>query len=265
MNLFDFQEPNPNHFRQKLTAVENGKGILDVDTVKGCSRGMHSYPVGGCYGECYAFKTARRFGFDFSVSISRKLFRSNMGKVFFTVKNHSAAWYRVGTTGDPCHDWGNTIHVCEQLSRTQKTPVIVTKHWIPISEDGLQRLRRLGTVINTSTSGMDSEQEIQHRTNQHLRLKDFGIKAILRVVTCLFGLSEWARACHEKQAYLLSLVPVIDTPLRIRKSNARVINGDILADKVEDSIGGGGRYISINSSNAYLGACKNCPDQCGTK
>ena len=53
-------------YRGEVTAVENGKGVLDVDTVKGCSCGMASYPSGGCYGECYANKAARRYGIDFS-------------------------------------------------------------------------------------------------------------------------------------------------------------------------------------------------------
>src|SRR5678809_1220036 len=41
-----------------LTATENQKGVLDVDTVKGCTLGMQAQPSGGCYGECFAAKTA---------------------------------------------------------------------------------------------------------------------------------------------------------------------------------------------------------------
>jgi len=29
-----------------LTAVENAKGVLDVDTVKGCTQGMNAHPDG---------------------------------------------------------------------------------------------------------------------------------------------------------------------------------------------------------------------------
>jgi hypothetical protein len=38
-------------YRPFLTATENRKGVLDVDTVKGCQMGMHAYPRGGCYGD----------------------------------------------------------------------------------------------------------------------------------------------------------------------------------------------------------------------
>lgn len=35
-----------------ITAVENQKGVLDVDTVKGCASGMNAHPNGGCYDDC---------------------------------------------------------------------------------------------------------------------------------------------------------------------------------------------------------------------
>ena len=92
-----------------LTAVENSKGVLDVDTVKGCTLGMRAYPGTGCYGECYANKIATRYGIDFTVSVSRKLTPYNRATIFCTVRDHPASWYRIGTTGEPCHDWDNTL------------------------------------------------------------------------------------------------------------------------------------------------------------
>lgn len=142
-----------------LSVSENRKGVLDVDTVKGCSRGMAAYPDGGCYGCCYAATTAARYGIDFSVSVSRKLVHGEWADVFRAVKSHGATWYRVGTAGDPCHDWENTLSVCESLVRTGKTPVIITKHWLRLSDADIVRLRNLGAVVNTSTSGLDSEAE----------------------------------------------------------------------------------------------------------
>ena len=219
---------NRNCYRPVLTVIENGKGVLDVDTVKGCTEGMRAYPNGGCYGECYAYKAANRYGIDFSKSVSRKLLPSRAALIFHTIKKHSAAWYRVGVAGDPCHDWENTISVCEALRYSGKIPVIVSKHWITLSDDQIERFRALSAVFNTSTSGLDTDTEIQYRVKQVGRLRAAGIRSVCRVVTCKFGTSEWAKACKEKQDYLLSLAPIIDTPLRANGQNEHVINGDII-------------------------------------
>ena len=166
-----------------LTAIENHKGVLDVDTVKGCTLGMRSNPDGGCYGECYANKIANRYGIDFSFSVTRKLTPANRADVFCTVRDHHSSWYRIGVTGEPCHDWDSTIDVCETLQGTDKTPVIITKHWIPFSNDHIQRLYQLGAVVNTSVSGLDTSAQIKQRVAQIDRLKSIGVHSITRVVT----------------------------------------------------------------------------------
>ena len=56
--LFDITRM-PRLYHDSITAFENGKGCMDVDTVKGCSAGMQGEPD-GCYGECYAAKIANR-------------------------------------------------------------------------------------------------------------------------------------------------------------------------------------------------------------
>lgn len=247
-----------------ITAVENQKGVLDVDTVKGCTFGMRAYPDGGCYGTCYANKTAARYGIDFTVSVPRILTDKSRREVFSAVKSHPSAWYRVGTAGDPCHDWGNTISVCEFLSESGKVPVIITKHWITLSDDDLARLKALRAVINTSTSGFDTDAEIRYRVRQIRRIAECGIRSINRVVTCRYGQSEWGREAHEKQQYLLSITPVIDNPLRVSKTHSRVQNGDILIERNDSSVGGG-KMVSLHKKGIYLGICTNCPDQCGVE
>ena len=268
MRRFDNQQltlfENPyhhNHYRSILSVSENRKGVLDLDTVKGCSFGMKAYPDGGCYGECYSYKIATRYARDFSVSITRKLIRSNRANVFFAVKNHHASWYRIGVSGDPSHDWESTISVCEALRYANKTPVIVTKHWISLSDNNLLRLKKLSAIINTSTSGMDTDIEISHRVEQIKRIKEAGIKSICRVVTCAYGSSGWASKCKGNQDYLLSLDPIIDNPFRVSKSNKHVINGDIKTITKTEAIGG--NTISMHRPNIYLGICKYCPEQCG--
>jgi hypothetical protein len=244
--------------------VENQKGVLDVDTVKGCTLGMRAYPGTGCYGECYAQKTAARYGIDFSTSISRKPDPFEWHTIFKSVKDYRANWYRIGTAGDPCHDWENTISVCEALQETGKIPVIITKHWIVLSDDHIQRLRNVRAVVNTSTSGLDSDAEIRHRVRQIERLRTAGVHSVNRVVTCLYGTSDWAKTAQEKQDYLLSIFPVIDNPLRVSMSNPKVISDDILVSRHESAIGGG-KLISLHDPRVYLGVCSACPDQCGVQ
>jgi hypothetical protein len=247
-----------------LTAVENGKGVLDVDTVKGCTIGMKAYPDGGCYGECYAQKNAARYGIDFAQSISRKLTPFTQNEIFFIVKDYYASWYRVGTAGDPCHDWENTLEVLEWLKPTGKTPVIITKHWMKISDKQLTRFKSVNAVFNTSLSGLDSDAEIKYRVKQIERIKAAGMQSVCRVVTCEYGNSEWAKQAKEKQDYLLSLHPVIDNSLRASNTNERVMNGDIKLTRIDESVGGG-KFVSLHNASIYLGTCNKCPDQCGVE
>lgn len=249
-------------YREELTAVENGKGVMDVDTVKGCSCGMAAYPTGGCYGECYALKAARTYGLDFATAVSRKPMPSTRADVFQTVKNHRASWYRVGTAGDPSHDWNHTLSVLEFLKPTGKTPVIITKHWLTLTDAQITQFYALNAVFNTSTSGLDTEKEIEHRTCQIERLRTAGISSWNRIVTCAFGSSPWAMQAKSKQDRLLAITPIIDTPLRASKTNPRVLAGDIILTRKEESVGGG-KFISLHSPDIYLGTCDKCPDQCG--
>jgi hypothetical protein len=248
-----------------LTVDVNRKGVLDIDTVKGCTSGMAAYPDGGCYGECYAKKIADRNGIDFTRSVTRRFHtpwqRSTLCKL---MAESGANWYRVGTMGDPCHDWDNTNAVLKMLWPMKMTPVIVSKFWISPTDDQLVRLGKNGAVLNISVSGMDTEGELAHRLSERARAQELGIYTVLRVVTARYGASEWARTCAEKQDYLLSLAPIIDNPLRARYTNERVLSGDIILTKRGDSIGGG-KAVSLYRDSAYLGRCANCPDQCGVQ
>ncbi len=245
-----------------LTAVENQKGVLDVDTVKGCALGMAARPEGGCYGECYANKIAERYGIDFTVSVSRKLTPYNRISIFCTVRDYPSYWYRIGTNGEPCHDWDNTIEVCEWLRETGKIPVIITKHWIPLSDYHLPRFKAVNAVFNTSLSGLDTDAQIKHRVTQMKRIADAGMRSVCRAVTCEYGDSEWARDAKRKQDYILTLTPFIDNPLRAEKTNPHVVNGNIILTRRDDAIGGG-KLVSLHDTGVYLGKCQGCPDQCG--
>lgn len=252
------------HYQPWLTVQANRKGVIDVDTVKGCTLGMAAYPDGGCYGECYAAKIAATYNIDFTVAVSRKTHCDlwHLATMYKLLDQHAAGWYRVGTFGDPCHDWANTVSVIWDLRHQPKVPVIVTKHWRTASDAQLEKLRRIGTVFNTSVSGLDTEAELAHRIEQAERISDAGLRSVLRVVTCEFGTSAWAKERKERQDYLLSFKDAIDNPLRARRCNPHVLAGDILLTRRDDAIGGG-KLVSLHDEGLFLGTCETCQDQCG--
>ena len=218
-------------YGSRITAVVNKKGVLDVDTVKGCELGMKAHPGGGCYGECYACKTAKTYGMDFTKSISRKLSKKGNSYLLNKVYQHDAGWYRIGTSGDPSHDWDNTIEVCQLLSYTHKTPVIITKHWIELEPYQIEAFADLGAVFNTSVSALDTDEELPYRMEQFERLSEFGVESVLRVVTCDFADTLQGRIMANIQEQLLSNGNAIDNPLRVSKSNPMLLAGDIIAVK----------------------------------
>lgn len=247
-----------------IAASVNRKGVMDVDTVKGCTYGMRAYPDGGCYGECYAKKIADRSGIDFAVAVPRVLADAwqHRDVLIKQLLDHDASWYRVGVMGDPCHAWAHTVRICKALIPAGKVPVIVTKHWVTMTDHEVSWLRELGAVVHTSMSGMDTDAEVRHRVAQMDRLRAGGVASIARIVTCAFGDTAWGRECADRQSYLASLGEYIDTPFRVPRSNPRVLTGDILVTSCPHSIGGG-KTVSLFSATAYLGTCGDCPDQCG--
>lgn len=257
-------EPSaPRQYLPVITIERNGKGVIDVDTVKGCTLGMRARPGTGCYGECYAAKTAKRYGIDFSVSVGRQFMgREHRDSLIKKLLTFPETWYRIGTFGDPCHDWTHTVAIIRALRWAKKTAVIITKHWITLSDKHIEDLRCLGAVVNTSTSGLDTDQELRHRVKQIERLRDAGVRSINRVVTCEYGTSAWALQAKARQDYLLTIKPLIDNPLRPSSKNPRVLSGDILVSRRPEAVGGG-TLVSLNDSGAYLGTCAACPDQCG--
>jgi len=261
-----------NQFKQQLSATVNRKGVLDIDTVKGCTHGMAAHPCGGCYGLCYAARISRLYGKDFAKSISREMvqdpsqtefcFVGEIGanEIWQAVKNHPLSWFRIGTMGDPSHDWPLTLRVAEWL-HTLRTPIIITKHWVLLADDQLAKLSALGAIVNTSISALDSQEERDHRLGQYNRIQAAGIKSILRVVTCKFGDTENGRRLSAIQENLLSNKHIIDNPLRIPATDERVLCGDIAVTRHPDL--GGGSTVSILNEKTYIGPCGPCPDQCG--
>lgn len=153
----------PRDYSDVLTADVNAKGVLDIDTVKGCTAGMNARPGTGCYGGCYANNIARFRGLNFSKSITRKVQTSaHARQIEQAVKGAPEGFFRIGTMGDPCHAWEHTVNIIEWLAPFA-VPVIVTKHWHVATDAQLKRLVACGTVLNTSVSALDTPAELRHR------------------------------------------------------------------------------------------------------
>src|SRR5262245_32646014 len=106
-------ERTPRLYHDALTASVNLKGVIDVDTVKGCTLGMRARPDAGCYDDCYANRIAERYGIAFEKSVSRGFVDQwqHRDAIVRQLRAFPASWYRVGVMGDPCHDWSHTLAV----------------------------------------------------------------------------------------------------------------------------------------------------------
>jgi len=242
-------------YLSKISININNKGVIEIDVVKGCSLGMEKYPEGGCYGLCYARKIANRYGYNFSKSISRKFNIKDIKKIIGEFTKHNNSWFRIGVMGDPSHDWKLTLKLCKEVYK-YKTPVIVTKHWKEIPKDFLYQFYKYNVVFNTSISALDTPEERVYRLKQFNRLKSYGIKSVLRIVSCAFGQTKEGKKLNEIQNDLFFNKPFIDNPLRISKNDIRVLSGDILINE---------NNISLKNKSTHIGKCANCKDKCGTK
>lgn len=263
--LDDVVPRTPRQYHEAITATANSKGCMDVDTVKGCSAGM-STKEGGCYGECYAAKIAERYGIEFGKSVVRGFVDRWQHRDILVrqIREHPLTWYRIGVMGDPSHAWAHTLAVIRNLRPAGKTAVIVTKHWKTLSDDEISQMLELDVVVNTSNSALDTEPQMRHRVGQYERLKHYGVRSINRVVTCQFGDTEWGREAKKRQDYLMTLLPVIDTPLRVSPDNPLILSGDLITTRRPDAIGGG-TLLSLHDPSVFLGHCGDCPDQCGVE
>ena len=246
-----------------LTVDINQKGVLDVDVVKGCTSGIAAHGEKGCYQACYAANIAKFRGIDFSRAVTRTVHTQAQAiEIERAVKNSPLGFFRIGTMGDPCHAWEETVRVIEWLA-PHAIPVVITKHWRKASDDQLARMVACGAIINTSVSALDSEEHLSRRLREISRYTDFGGTSVARVVSCDFNTDDPIGArMAETQNNLFKLRPIIDNPLRVTANHPHVEAGIIRFRKVKDLVSL--RAISISpESDAYLGHCSGCTDLCG--
>lgn len=245
-----------------LTAEINRKGVLDIDTVKGCTAGMNAYPDTGCYGGCYAVAIARFRGIDFSQSVVRRVVgAANAAHIENAVKSAPQGFFRVGTMGDPSHAWEHTVEVIEWLAPFA-VPVVVTKHWRKATDEQFARLIACGAVLNTSVSALDTAAELAHRTAQIGRYSALGGVSVARVVSCDFNTdAEPGRTLGAVQTWLFTLTPVLDNPFRVSRTHDLVRRRIVRVQATRDLTAV--RTMSVKNQETYIGHCAACPDQCG--
>lgn len=246
-----------------LTVDINQKGVLDVDVVKGCTAGIAAHGEKGCYQACYAATIAKFRGIDFSRAVVRKV-RTKAQAIMIerAVKASPLGFFRIGTMGDPCHAWEETVSTVEWLA-PHAIPVIITKHWRVAKDAQLERLVACGAIINTSVSALDSEAHLARRVAEIHRYAAMGGPSVARVVSCDFNTDDPLGAQMDRvQRRLFAMRPMIDNPLRVPSTHHLVQAGIIRLRKVKDleSV----RTISIApDSITYLGHCSCCTDLCG--
>jgi len=249
------------YYKDELTVEENQKGVLDLDTVKGCSLGCQNCEK-GCWGLCYAYKIANFRGIDFAHSVTRKLkTRSQIKDIGKKIFRSEKEFIRIGTMGDPCHNWGYTLLICEWIYKSKKPIVIITKHWIELTDKQMERMGELDVIINTSLSALDTEEQIKYRLEQYERYKKYG-KSVLRIISCDFNVENpEGKRLMDIQNELFKNEYIIDNPLRVPTSYPLVKSGIIKVTKVMDI--NSEVYMSKFNPETYIGVCKDCPELCG--
>ena len=248
-------------YSSSISLAKNARGIYSLDTILGCSSGMDKNPK-GCFGDCYAARYSKKYGYDFSKNVLRYFDSpAHRNKIVRQINNVKMPFIRMGTSGDASEDWVHTLIILKAISKAKKNIVIITKHWNNLTNNQLKELSKINVTFNTSISVLDDDDTFNNGLEQYERIKPF-VKSILRVVTCdfnkknLLGLS-----LHEKQKELYKKYNFIDTALRVSKNNDLVKNGIINIS--EQKFLGKKCNVSKNKKSIFMGKCSGCKEMCG--
>lgn len=260
-------------YKNIISLSKNGRGIWDLDTIKGCESGLLENDK-GCYNDCYALKTAKRYGIDFSKSIERNFENeAHKKQIIRQIEKIDMPFIRIGCAGDPSENWEHTINIIKQIRDTnqlslfdissKKQIVIITRHWKILTDLQLKEIEKYNICINTSVSALDSQVLIDNSIKEYQRIKPY-CKSILRVVTCDFNENnEIGKQMAETQRNLLKNKGYIDTVFRPSKNNKFVIDGIINVKKM--GFMKSKALVSKFNKKAFLGKCENCLEMCGIK
>ena len=257
-------------YSNSITLIKNKRGCYDLDTTKGCAHGVANSP-GGCYGECYAFRSATRYGIDFSKTVLRDFDNyEHRLNIIRQIAKVDMPFIRIGVTGDPSDNWEHTLNVYRMVSvdtqlslfpelKSRKRLVISTKHWHNLADDQLSLIGDL--CVNTSVSALDNKRLLNNRIAQYNRLKNY-CKSVLRIVSCDFNLkNRIGRKLDKIQRALFDNENTLDTVLRVSANNKYATSGIINTET--KLFLGKLSIISMFNKSTYFGACSTCPEMCG--
>lgn len=250
-------------YSTKIALVRNSREVYILDTSMGCASGMEN-DGRGCYGDCYAAKSAKLYGYDFSKTVLRDFENEyHRRRVMGQINRVKLDFIRIGGSGDPSENWPHTVKILKQIDKCNKEIVIITKHWTLLTDEHLQYLRGINVCFNTSVSALDSPEQLERSLTQYERLKPY-CKSILRVVSCDFNLdNETGRGLSMIQDGLFKIESVLDTVFRPSKSNPLVTGGVI---NVSEALFMGKKsVVSRRSRKTYLGKCSTCHEMCGAR
>jgi len=249
-------------YTNTITFTKNVRGVYSLDPIIGCSSGMAENEK-GCYGDCYAARYSKKYGYDFSKNVLRH-FKSNkhIASIVKQINKISLPFIRMGTSGEPSEDWEHTISIIEQLGIVNKEIVIITKHWKQLTDEQLIRLSKFSVCVNTSISALDGKM-LEVGLAEYERLKPF-CRSVLRVVSCDFNLDSLeGQRLDRIQENIFKKYDVLDTVLRVSLNNPLVTEGIINTHKTKFL--GKPCNISKRFKKTYIGGCDNCIEMCGVK
>ena len=258
-------------YKNIISLSKNERGIWDLDTIKGCESGLIENEK-GCYGDCYAFKTAKRYGIDFSKSIERYFENeSHKNSIIKQIEKIDMPFIRIGCSGDPSENWEHTLSIIKQLKESsqlslfdissKKQIVIITRHWKKLTENQLNEISKYNICINTSVSALDSFDLINNSLIEYNRLKPY-CKSILRIVSCDFNENnKIGKEKAEIQRQLFKNENTIDTVFRPSSKNQFILDEIINVKKM--GFMKSKALVSKFNKKAFLGKCESCLEMCG--
>lgn len=248
-------------YNNEISLVRNSRGVYCIDTTMGCTSGLQNSD-GGCYGDCYAAKTAKRYGHDFSKTVLRKFTgEGHKRKILSQISKIKMPFIRIGCSGDPSENWQHTINVLKVLSKSNTEIVIITRHWQTLTDDQLKYLSTINVCINTSISALDKPGLLNHSLIQYNRVKTY-CKSILRIVSCDFNLkNEIGKQLYIIQESLFKNEGTLDTVFRPSHKNKFVNDGVINTRK--EIFNGKSVLASKRNRKTYMGKCNKCKEMCG--
>ena len=260
-------------YKDVISLSKNERGIWDLDTIKGCKSGLLENE-NGCYGDCYAYKIAKRYGIDFSNSVKRSFIDElHRNLIVKQIEKIDMPFIRIGCSGDPSENWEHTIGIIKQIKEnsqlslfdisSKKQIVIITRHWNKLTHNELNEISKYNICINTSVSALDNEKLINNSLTEYERLKPF-CKSVLRIVSCDFNEeNETGKQMAEIQRQLFKNDLTIDTVFRPSSKNKFVADGIINVKKM--GFMKSKALVSKFNKKTFLGKCSNCLEMCGVR